>query len=138
VFATVIATILTTFYAFIDIDLYLSMLAGAVYNIGFNSSVVLWGGAFVKTPIDLTSTKQAFGGTKAFNAKTLLLSLPKMLLPILLYYAGYAVSGPTAGFVLVAVVGVLGLLLRDKIFDIIENIYKKEKYDTIVAYAEKD
>lgn len=136
VVATIFSTILSSFYAFVDFDLWLAMLAGAVYNIGFNSSVVLWSGAYVKTPIDLTSAKAAFGGSKAFNVKTILISLPKILLPIAVFYAGYLIQGTGLGFILVAVTGLLGLLFRNKLFDMIEKIYKKEKYDTISAYAE--
>ncbi|MFT6197950.1 MAG: hypothetical protein ACJAXY_002294, partial [Nonlabens sp.] len=47
--ATAASTVLCTFYLYFGLDWWLGMLAGAVYNIGFNSSVVLWGGAFVKT-----------------------------------------------------------------------------------------
>jgi len=136
--ATLLATVLTTFYIFIDVNMYLAMLAGAVYNIGFNSAVVLWGGAYVKTPIDLQSSKQAFGGSKAFNVKTLLITIPKIILPLLVFWAGYELYGPTLGFGLVALTGILGLLFRNKLFDIIERTYKQEKYDTIAAYAEKN
>jgi hypothetical protein len=114
------------------------MFAAAIYNIGLNSSVVLLGGAFVKTPIDLTSNKKAFGDSKAFNIKTLLLTIPKLALPVIIYYAFALPFNETAGFVAIAVTGLLGLLLRDRIFTIIENIYKQEKYDTIAAYAQKD
>ena len=100
--------------------------------------MVLLGGAYVKTPIDLMSSKKAFGDSKAFNAKTLLLVIPKLFLPVLIYYAFALTINESAGFIAIAVTGVLGLLFRNKIFDLIERVYKKEKYDTIAAYAQKD
>jgi hypothetical protein len=136
--ATVVSFILSTFYIYFGLDWYLAMVCGAIYNIGFNSSVVLWGGAYVKTPIDLTSTKKAFGDSKAFNAKTLLLTIPKILLPVGIYYAFALPFGEMAGFAAIALTGMLGLLFRNKIFNIIEDVYKNEKYDTIAAYAEKN
>ncbi|AUC78711.1 hypothetical protein CW736_04580 [Nonlabens sp. MB-3u-79] len=136
--ATVISTLLCSFYIYFGWDWWFGILAGAVYNIGFNSSVVLWGGAFVKTPIDLMTTKKAFGDSKAFNAKTLLLLLPKLVLPVVIYYAFALTINETAGFIAIAATGVLGLLFRNKIFDLIEDIYKNEKYDTIAAYAQKN
>jgi hypothetical protein len=136
--ATAASTVLCTFYLYFGLDWWLGMLAGAVYNIGFNSSVVLWGGAFVKTPIDLMTTKKAFGDSKAFNAKTLLLLLPKLVLPVVIYYAFALTINESAGYFAIAATGVLGLLFRNKIFDIIEDIYKNEKYDTIAAYSEKN
>lgn len=136
--ATVVSTLLCTFYLYFGLDWWFGMLAGAVYNIGFNSSVVLWGGAFVKTPIDLMTTKKAFGDSKAFNAKTLLLLIPKLVLPVVIYYAFALTINESAGFIAIAATGVLGLLFRNKIFDMIEDIYKNEKYDTIAAYSQKN
>jgi hypothetical protein len=138
VIATAFSFVLCSAYLFVGLDWWFAMFAAAIYNIGLNSSVVLLGGAFVKTPIDLTSNKKAFGDSKAFNIKTLLLTIPKLALPVIIYYAFALPFNETAGFVAIAVTGLLGLLLRDRIFTIIENIYKQEKYDTIAAYAQKD
>ena len=80
VIATVASTILSSFYLYFGWEAYALVLVGAVYNIGINSYLVLLGGAYIKTPIDLASSKQAFGDKKAFNMKTMLLSLPKMFL----------------------------------------------------------
>lgn len=138
VIVTAVSTVLSLWYVYFGIEWLYAILAGAVYNIGFNSSVVLLGGAFVKTPIDLMSNKKAFGDSKAFNAKTLLLIIPKMVLPVVIYYAFALTISDTAGFIALALTGVLGLLFRNLIFKWIENIYKTEKYDTIAAYAQKD
>lgn len=138
VIATAVSTVLATFYLYFGWDWWFAILAGSVYNIGFNSSVVLLGGAYVKTPIDLMSSKKAFGDSKAFNAKTFLLIIPKMLLPVGIYALFGETLGSNYGFIAIAVTGVLGLLFRNKIFTLIEKIYKTEKYDTIAAYAQKD
>ena len=138
VVATAVSIALCSFYIFVGWDWWFAMLAAGVYNIGFNSSVVLWSGAFVKTPIDLTSTKKAFGDSKAFNLKTFLFSLPKIVLPVVIFYAFAIPFNDTIGFIALAIMGVLGLLFRNKFFDLIEKIYKNEKYDTIAAYSQKD
>jgi hypothetical protein len=138
VMVTAASTILSLWYVYFGVEWLYAILAGAVYNIGLNSSVVLLGGAFVKTPIDLMSNKKAFGDSKAFNAKTLLLIIPKMVLPVVIYYAFALTISEAAGFIALALTGVLGLLFRNLIFKWIENIYKNEKYDTIAAYAQKD
>ncbi|SCY34651.1 hypothetical protein SAMN05192588_2396 [Nonlabens sp. Hel1_33_55] len=135
---TAISTLLSCFYVYFGIEWLYAILAGAVYNIGLNASVTLLGGAFVKTPIDLTSNKKAFGDSKAFNIKTVLLIIPKMVLPVLIYYAFALTISMEAGFIAIAVTGLLGLLFRDKILTLVENIYKNEKYDTIAAYSQKD
>ena len=138
VIVTAISTVLSIWYVYFGIEWLYAILAGSVYNIGLNASVVLLGGAFVKTPIDLTSNKKAFGDSKAFNVKTLLLVIPKMVLPIGIYYAFALPFNSEAGFIAIAVTGLLGLAFRNLIFKWIENIYKNEKYDTIAAYAQKD
>lgn len=137
VIATVVSTLLATFYLYFGLNAYLAILVGAIYNIGVNSYLVLWGGAYVKTPIDLTSNKKAFGDKQAFNAKTLLLSLPKMVLPLLLFALGYYLINEAAGYVLVAITGILGFAFKNRVFKVIERIYKKEKYKTLLAYKQK-
>ncbi len=82
--------------------------------------------------------EKAFGDSKAFNAKTLLLLLPKLVLPVVIYYAFALPINESAGYFAIAATGVLGLLFRNKILDIIEDIYKNEKDDTIDAYSEKN
>ena len=136
--ATVISTVLASGYLYYGWDVYVAILVAAIYNIGVNSHIVLWAGAYVKTPIDLTSNKKAFGDKQAFNMKTMLLSLPKMALPMILYAIGHYAHSPSAGYVLVAVAGVAGFACKDWVFSKIENIYKIEKYKTIAAYKQKN
>lgn len=138
VVGTVASAILSAFYLYFGIDTYLIILSGAVFNMGVNSHLVLLGGAFIKTPIDLASSKQAFGDKKAFNIKTMLISLPKMLLPMGLYALGYyGFKSAEVGYLLVAGAGVLGFAFRNAVFRKIEKIYKSEKYSTIAAYKQK-
>jgi len=57
---------------------------------------------------------------------------------MLLYGLGYAIYGPVFGCMLVAIVGALGFAFKDKMFTIIEKVYKTEKYATIEAYKQKN
>lgn len=138
VIGTVISTILASFYLYFGLHTYLIIVVGAIFNIGVNSHLVMLGGAFVKTPIDLTTSKQAFGDKQAFNMKTMLISLPKMLVPMGLYTLGYYLFSPNVGLIMVAAAGVLGFAFRNYVFDKIEKIYKTEKYATIAAYKQKN
>jgi hypothetical protein len=137
VIGTVFSTILASFYLYFGWQVYLTIVAGAIYNIGVNSHLVLLGGAFTKTPIDLSMTKGAFGDKKAFNVNTMLLSIPKLVLPLVLYWLGSYIMNPKLGLAFVALAGVLGFMFRNTVFSIIEKIYKKEKYKTIAAYKQK-
>lgn len=138
VIGTIISTVLASFYLYFGFETYLMIVAGAVFNIGVNSHLVLLGGAYIKTPIDLASSKQAFGDKKAFNLKTFLISIPKMLLPMLIYGIGFYTLGAIAGAGLVALAGILGFAFRNKVFALIEKVYKTEKYGTLASYKQKN
>jgi len=137
VIATGISTILCLPYLYFGWEVLMAILVGAIFNMGANAHLVLLGGAYIKTPIDLASAKKAFGDKSAFNIKTLLISLPKMLGPMALYAIGHFTLGPNFGFILVALAGVAGFAFRDKVFDMIIKIYKTEKYKTLAAYKQK-
>jgi len=64
VIATLLATILASFYLYFGVQVYLTIVVAAIYNIGVNSHLVLLGGAYTKTPIDLSTSKGAFGDKK--------------------------------------------------------------------------
>lgn len=137
IIATIISTLLSSFYLYFGWEAYTAIVACAIFNMGINSHLVLLGGAFIKTPIDLSSAKGAFGDKKAFNAKTFLISLPKMLLPIALYCLGHFLLSPIYGYIFIVVVAIIGFAFKNKVFQMIENIYKKEKYATLHAYKQK-
>jgi len=137
VIATCVSVILALPYFYFGWQAYAAVLVGGIFNIGVNSHVVLLGGAYIKTPIDLTSNKKAFGDKQAFNMKTMLLSIPKLLLPIIVYAIGHLIVGPWLGYVLVALAGVLGFAFKNAVFKKIEKIYKTEKYSTLQAYKQK-
>ncbi len=137
VIATVLSTLISAFYLYFGWEAYLAIVVGAIYNIGVNSYLVLWGGAYIKTPIDLTSNKKAFGDKQAFNTKTLLLTLPKLLLPLAVYALGHYLVNSTVGYILVALTGIIGFAFKGVVFRKIEKIYKREKYKTLLAYKQK-
>ena len=68
--------------------------------------------------------------------KTMLLSLPKMVLPLVFYAIGHYLFNPTVGYILVAAAGISGFVFKNRVFSIIEKIYKTEKYSTIAAYKQ--
>lgn len=137
VIATILTTCIASFYLYFGWHTYLTIVVGAIYNIGVNSQLVLLGGAFTKTPIDLSSGKGAFGDKKAFNIKTMFISIPQLGLPVLLYWLGSTYASANIGLSLVAAVGIAGLALKGLAFTQIEKIYKSEKYATIAAYKQK-
>lgn len=138
IIVTIISTLLASFYAYFGWEVYLAIMTAAIYNLGVNSYMVLWGGAYVKTPVDLSSNKKAFGDKQAFNLKTIVLTIPKLLIPVGLYALGHYTVSSSLGYALVIIAGLLGFAFKEKVFNIIEGVYKTEKYKTIAAYKQKN
>lgn len=125
-------------YAYFGWNVYLTFFAAGLYNIGVNSQFTLWSGAFNKTQIDLNAKEKRFGQKNSFNIKALLLLIPKMFLPMAVFAIVQHFFGIEAGVASVAVMGLIGFLLREKIFDTIVKHYKVEKYSTLEAFKNKD
>lgn len=136
VVVTIFSAILCIPYIYFGWDILIAIFAGAIFNLGVNTHLVLLGGAYIKTPIDLQSGKKAFGDKSSFNLKTLLITLPKMLGPMILYIIGHFTVGPWLGYVLVTVTGIIGFAFRDAVFNQIIKIYRSEKYKTLAAYKQ--
>ncbi|MDQ1159842.1 hypothetical protein QE422_000210 [Chryseobacterium sp. SORGH_AS 447] len=135
---TAISMILAVCYAYFGWDMYLTFFAAGIYNIGVNSQFTLWSGAFNKMQIDLNSKEKRFGQKNSFNIKSMLLLIPKMILPMTVFALMKYFFGITAGVISIAVLGLIGFLLREKIFDTIVKHYKVEKYSTLEAFKNKD
>ncbi len=137
VFAVILSFILSTPYIYFGWDIYGMIAAGAVFNIGLNSFITLYGGVLNRVPVELNAKAKAFSNTNGFNPTQLLIALPKFALPMLLFYIPYKLISYEAGIIAIAIGGVLGIIFRNYIFNIIESVYQKGKYKTIAAFSEK-
>jgi len=135
---TAASMVLAVCYAYFGWEMYVTFFAAGIYNIGVNSQFTLWSGAFNKTQIDLNSKEKRFGQKNSFNIKALLLLIPKMFLPMVVFAIVQRFFGITAGVISVAIMGLIGFVLREKIFNIIVKHYKVEKYSTLEAFKNKD
>lgn len=134
---TAASVIIALCYAYFGWEVYITFFAAGLYNIGVNSQFTLWSGAFNKTQIDLNSKEKRMGQKGSFNLVAMLLLVPKMLLPMGVFAVTKYFSGITGGVISIAVIGIIGFFLREKIFDIIVKHYKKEKYSTLDAFKNK-
>lgn len=134
VLGTLVSMILASFYMYFGRNVYLTIIAVGFYNIGWNCYLSLIIGAYVRTKIDLTSNKNAFGDTKAFNIKTMLLSIPTVLAPMIVYFILTTFLKFEIAIIVFIAIGLIGILLKKFMFDLIEKLYKKQKYTTLKAY----
>jgi hypothetical protein len=135
---TAVSIVVALFYAIISWETYFTFFAAGLYNIGVNSQFTLWSGAFNKTQIDLNSKEKVMGQKNSFNLKSLLLLIPKMLLPMAVFGISKYFFGMTGGMISIAILGLIGFLFREKIFDTIVTQYKSEKYSTLEAFKSKN
>ena len=132
--AVAVSMVLAIGYAFVSWDLYFTFLAAGLYNVGVNSQVVLLSGAYNKNPIDLNARGKTLGKKNNFSFKSIILMLPQMVLPMAVFAGTKYLFGTTAAVASLGLLGLIGFLLREKFFDFIVKLYKKEKYSTIKAF----
>ena len=131
--------ILAIGYAFISWEFYVTIFAAGLYNLGVNSYLTLLAGAFNKKPIDFNVASKGFtSGQNNFNLKLLLIAIPQMALPMVVFGGIKYFLGMTPAVLSLGILGLIGFLLRDKIFDKIVKIYKSEKYSTLAAFKKGD
>lgn len=132
--AVAVSMVVAIAYAFVSWELYFTFLAGGLYNIGVNSQIVLLSGAYNKNPIDLNARGKSFGKKNNFSFKSILMILPQMVLPMAVFAGTKYLFGTTAAVASLGFLGLIGFLFREKFFDFIVKLYKKEKYSTIKAF----
>lgn len=137
VVACVISFILSTPYIYFGWKIYAMIASGALFNIGLNSFITLYGGALNRVPIELNQKAKAFSNTNGFNPTQLLISLPKIFGPMILFYIPYKLVSFNAGLIVLASSGLLGLIFKTQFLNFVESIYQKGKYKTIAAFNEK-
>lgn len=137
VVAVAFSFVLSTPYIYFGWKIYGMIAAGALFNIGLNSFITLIGGALNRVPIELNVKAKAFSNTNGFNPTQMLIALPKMVLPMLLFYVPYKFISFEAGLLTLGLSGVLGIVFKGFFLTKIEKIYQKGKYETLAAYNEK-
>lgn len=138
VVAVVISFVLSTPYIYFGWKIFAMITAGALFNIGLNSFITLIGGALNRMPIKLNVKAKAFQNTNKFSPIQLVIGLPKVILPMILFYIPYKLINFEAGIITLSLSGILGFVFRDFFLNLIEKIYQKGKYKTIAAYSETE
>jgi len=115
---------------------YSLLIAGAFFNLGINSYLVLLGGILNRQPIKLNEKAKAFGNTQGFSFTNILIALPKILLPIAMFAIPNAIWGFNAGILTIIIFSSFGLLFKNYFLNKIASLYIKYKYKTILAYKE--
>ncbi|MCT4698382.1 DUF5687 family protein [Tenacibaculum haliotis] len=122
-------------YLYFGTKIFLMITVGAIFNIGFNSLFLLYAGSFNRKRIDLT--KGGFGNTQGTSATQFLIVIPLMLLPMAIFWIFNSFVGYNSGYILVALIGVVGLVFKNYFMNLIEKKYIKDKYAMINAFGKE-
>lgn len=131
---TFISYILSIPYLYFGIDKFLMITAGFVYNIGFNSLLLLYSGSFNRKRIDLSVSGFGMEGT---NAAQFLFAIPIMGIPMLIFWIFSKIAGFSMGVFAVGFLGILGLIFKNYVMNLIEKKYINDKYKTINGFDKK-
>lgn len=122
-------------YVYFGWKILLVHFAAMIYNIGINTHVIMFGGAFNRKKINLDQ-KAAFN-YQGTGAVQWLIGIPLMLLPMGLFAAlNYFINFEIAVTVLIAM-GLLGVVFHTKIMNAITNKYIQSKYKMIEAFDQE-
>jgi hypothetical protein len=132
---TAILYFLSIPYLYFGVDIFLMITCGAIFNIGFNSLFLLFAGSFNRKRIDLN--KSGFGNTQGTSATQFIVIIPLMLFPMLIFWLLNKFVGGSSGYIAVASIGVVCLLLKNYAMNFIEKKYIKDKYAMINAFGKE-
>ncbi len=137
-FSVMILGILSLPFIYFGKDIFLMIMAMAVFNIGLNIHLVLLTGLFTTTPIKLNQKVKAFDNTANFNMKIMMLSMLRIGIPIAIYFLVLKFFGLYYAFGIMAVMGILGLIFKNLFLDFLSGLYIKRKYKTIHAFSKNE
>ncbi|MAD97459.1 MAG: hypothetical protein CMB99_09060 [Flavobacteriaceae bacterium] len=129
---TFVLYLLSIPYIYFGLDKFLMITAGAIYNIGFNSILLLYAGSFNRKRIDLD--KSAFANYQGTSATQFIVIIPILALPMLLFWIFKTTISFNAGILSIAVVGLLTLVFKKYLMNFIEKKYIQDKYAAIHAF----
>ncbi len=134
VMSVVILFVLGIPYVYFGWKILIVHFAAAIYNIGVNSHVILFGGSFNRKKIDLD--KKAAFNYQGTGAVQWLIGIPLMALPMALFGLTNWLVGFEAAVALLIALGVTGIVLHKKLMKLITKRYLDSKYKMIDAFSQ--
>jgi hypothetical protein len=105
-----------------------------LYNIGFLSFTMLFISTYSTKRIDMT--RSASFNYQGMGASNWLSMLPGFLLPVLILWPFNHYKIPLAGYTLIAVIGLAGLVLNRQLLDIVTRQFMKRRYVMAKGFRE--
>ncbi len=119
-------------YVYFGWKILIAHFAAAIYNIGVNSHIILFGGSFNRKKIDLN--KKAAFNYQGTGAVQWLIGIPLMAVPMALFALINWLAGYELAIATLIILGVVGILLHKNLMTAITKKYLDSKYKMIAAF----
>ncbi|NRD18507.1 hypothetical protein HNV08_00490 [Winogradskyella eckloniae] len=134
VISVVLLFVLGIPYVYFGYKILIAHFAAAIYNIGVNTHVILWGGSFNRKKIELD--KKAAFNYQGTGAVQWLIGIPLMLVPMVMFGLVNWLVGFAAAVALLIVLGLVGIVFHKKLMKSITQKYLDSKYKMINAFSQ--
>ncbi|WP_178991278.1 DUF5687 family protein [Winogradskyella schleiferi] len=134
VISVVLLFVLGIPYVYFGYKILIAHFAAAIYNIGVNTHVILWGGSFNRKKIELD--KKAAFNYQGTGAVQWLIGIPLMLVPMGLFGLVNWLAGFGAAIALLIVLGISGIVFHKKLMKGITQKYLDSKHKMIDAFSQ--
>lgn len=132
--SVIILFVLSIPYVYFGWKILLAHFAAAIYNLGVNTHVILLGGSFNRKKIDLN--QRAAFNYQGTGAVQWLIGIPLMFLPLGIFGLSYFLAGFEIGCLVLALLGITGIVFHQKLMTFITDRYVKSKYKMIDAFSQ--
>ena len=121
-------------YVYFGWKILITHFAAAIYNVGVNTHVILYGGSFNRKKINLD--ERAAFNLQGTGAVQWIIGIPLMALPMGIFALfNWLVNFETAIAVLIGL-GTIGIVFHQKIMTVIIRKYAASKYKMIHAFSQ--
>lgn len=127
--------LLSTFYVFYGIDILIINSMCFLFNIGINSLLLLYFATNNNQHMDL-SKGSAFN-YQGVGGRHFVLMIPLLVIPLFIYLPFGLFDQANLGFAFIGILGVLGLLFREKLLDIITQRFIEKRYQMSEGFRNK-
>ena len=133
--SVIILFILSIPYVYFGWKILLAHFAAAIYNIGINTHVILLGGSYNRKRINLN--QRAAFNYQGTGAVQWLIGIPLLIIPLGLFGLLYAVSSFEIACLVLAILGIIGIVFHQKLMKFITEKYLDSKYKMIDAFSQE-
>jgi len=134
--SVIIMFLLSIPYVYFGWNILLAHFATAIYNMGVNSHIIMFTGAYNRKKINLD--QRAVFNYQGTGAVQWLVGFPLLLIPILIFLPFYYFISFESGLLALIVLGLLGIVLHQKIMKLITKKYLEYKYEMINAFSQEN